>query len=129
MKIESFEIITLRESGMRITCEYEIVNKDDNAEVSEYEIRYGNKEDERVLMRRAVCSAEKMLKLLNDCKLLSWDGFNGKHPKYILDGIMFRFNATVNGDRTVQASGSENFPKHYREFTNELYAMLNEASK
>ena len=39
-KITSFEIVTLRLSGMRFTTEYEIVMKDKEAEVVEYAIRY-----------------------------------------------------------------------------------------
>ena len=35
-KIESFTIVTLRETGMRGSTEYEIVMKDDKAEVSFY---------------------------------------------------------------------------------------------
>ena len=41
-KIESFEIVTLRLSGMRFTTEYEIVMKGKDAEVVEYAIRYNS---------------------------------------------------------------------------------------
>lgn len=128
MKIETFEIINLKESGMRMSVEYEILNKGDIAEVSEYEIRYRTGGgDERVLMLRSNKDIESMLKILNDCKIASWDGFYGKHPKFVLDGTMFRFNATVNGGKTISASGSENFPKHYHEFTHALYEILKDA--
>jgi hypothetical protein len=125
-EIVSFEIVTLHTSGMRYTGETEIVMKNGQAEVSQYGIRYTKSEDRRVLEKRAVCSADKILKLLNDCKLLSWDGFNGPHPKGVLDGTMFTLNATVNGDRKIHASGSQNFPKRYRDFTNALYAILHD---
>ena len=124
-QIVSFDIVTLRTSGMRYTGETEIVMKDGNAEVSQYEIRFSQGEDRRILEKRAVCDRKKVLKLLNDCKLLSWDGFNGPHPKGVLDGTMFRLNAVVNGDKKIYASGSENFPKHYRDFTGGLYEILN----
>ena len=123
-EILSFEIVTLHMSGMRYTGEIEIVMKDGKAEVSQYAIRFTRSEDRRVLEKRAVCDAQNVLKLLNDCKLLSWDGFNGPHPKGVLDGTMFTLNATVNGDKKIHASGSENFPKHYRDFTNGLYNIF-----
>ena len=106
-KIESFEIVTLRLSGMRFTTEYEIVMKGKDAEVVEYAIRYNKNEDKRVPERQTVCSADKILKLLKD-------------------GIMFSLQATVNGDRKIRAEGSENFPKHFRELRDGLHAILSQ---
>lgn len=123
--IDSFEIVTLHESAMRYTIEYEVVIKDGEAEVSQYWIRYVKDEDKRQLEKRTVCSVETVLKLFNNCKLLSWDGFDGPHPKGVLDGIMFTLKATVNGNKKIYATGSQNFPKHYREFKDGLYDILN----
>ena len=123
-KIDSFDIVTLRLSGMRFTTEYEIVMKGKDAELTEYGIRYEKKEDKRVPKRKTVCNVDKVLKLLNDCELASWDGFVGNHPKNVKDGIMFSLTATVNGSRKISAHGSENFPKHFREFRNGLNALL-----
>lgn len=125
-EIVSMQALTLRTSGMRGASEYEIVMKSGNAEVSRYGIRYSNGTDERVLEQRAECGEERMLKLLNDCRLLSWDGFDGPHPKGVLDGTMFRLSASVNGGRRILAQGSQNFPKHYRELTDGLYEILTE---
>jgi len=122
-KIKSFDIVVLRLSGMRFTTEYEIVMKDNEAEIVEYGIRYG-KEEKRVPERKTVCSADRVLKLLNDCELVSWDGFVGNHPKGVKDGIMFSLKATVNGGRKISAHGSENFPKHFRELRDGLNALL-----
>lgn len=121
-RIDSFEVVTLHTSGMRHVSEHEIVMKDGAAEVSLYGIGHGY---ERILQKRAVCSKEEALKLLNDCRITSWDGFHGKHPKGVLDGTMFRFKATVNGGVTISADGSQNFPRHYRDFTDGLYEILN----
>ncbi len=125
-KIESFTIVTLRETGMRGSTEYEIVMKDDKAEVSFYWIKYTQGKDSRELDRRAVCDKETVICLLNDCNILSWNGFVGKHPKGVLDGIMFTFNAVVGHDEKIYAHGSENFPKHYRDLTHGLYEILKE---
>jgi len=122
-KIKSFNIVVLRLSGMRFTTEYEIVMKDNEAEIVEYGIRYG-KGEKRMPERKTVCSADSVLKLLNDCELVSWDGFVGNHPKGVKDGIMFSLKATVNGGRKISAHGSENFPKHFRELRDGLNALL-----
>ena len=124
--IESFEFINMRVSGMRFTNEYEVLMKDDTVEVVLYNIRYRDQKDERIVELKNTCDKEKMLKLLNDCELLSWDGFVGNHPKGVHDGIMFNMNGLIN-DKKISASGSENFPKHYREFTDGLMNILKEA--
>ncbi len=122
--IESFETVTLRESGMRFTSEWEIVCKGDVAEVSEYSIRYNRGSDERIPEARAEIPLPDALKLLNDCGIGSWNGFHGKHPRGVLDGIMFSFRALVNGGERIEADGSQNFPRRYRDFTDALYAIL-----
>ncbi len=124
-QIESFEIITLHTSGMRYSADVEIVMKGDAAEVSQYQIRYRYPEDERILEKRVSVSCDTILKLLNECRLLSWDGFHGKHPRGVRDGTMFSLNAVVNGGKIIRADGSQNFPEHYRDFSNGLYEMLN----
>ena len=123
-KIISLESLTLRLSGMRCTTEYEIVTKDGTAEVSQYGIRYKNDGSDRVLERRAVCGADVMLNKVNECRLLSWDGFNGPHPKGVLDGTMFRLKAVVNGGREITAHGSQNFPRRFRDLENWFYEVL-----
>ena len=123
-KITSVVTVTLRESGMRGSVEYELTADGKEAEVSRYRIRYSGTEKQRVVEKRTSCGIENALRLLNECGLLSWDGFNGPHPKDVLDGIMFTLEATVNDDRRIRAQGSENFPPHYRAFTDGLYRLL-----
>lgn len=125
--IVSFDVITLRESGMRGATEYEIVSKDGAAVVSHYYYKYcGGDGPERELDDSASVPVDQMLKLLNDCKILSWNNFDGPHPKGVLDGIMFNFNATVNGGHEICARGSQNFPKKYYDFTGALYLILHD---
>ncbi len=73
---------------------------------------------------RTSCDAAAMISLLNATDIIRWDGFHGKHPRGVRDGIMFTFSASVNGGRTVRADGSANFPKGYRELVRTLNAML-----
>ena len=124
-QIISFVKITLDESGMRFRHEYEIVFSDGQAEVKYYTFSYSDGEEQRIPEKSAECGADEVLALLNDCRVFGWDGFVGKHPRGVLDGIMFTFNATVNGGETIYAHGSQNFPKKYREFRDGLYEMLN----
>ena len=128
--IDSFEMVTLSTRGMRCADDYEIVKKDKTAEVSQYRISYREGKDERILMRRAAVGENDILQMLNNCSILSWDGFHGKHPRGVKDGIMFSFSATVNDGKTIKADGSQNFPKHYRDFTQALHDILsNEIEK
>ena len=123
--ISSFSFITLRVSGMRFTYEDEILMKDDMAELTRYRIVFGQGKDNREAESKVLCDKERIIKLLNDCRIFSWNGFSGKHPKNVSDGIMFNLHAIIN-DKKVSASGSENFPKHYLEFTNGLNEILRE---
>lgn len=122
--IKSFETVTLHTSGMRHVTDYEIVMKDDNAEVSQYAVGYRDGEELRWLQKRAVISAKRALKLMNKCHLLLWDGFHGKRPKGIKDGTNFILKATVNEGEKIYATGSQRFPPHYRDFTGGLYEIL-----
>ncbi len=122
--VTDFESVTLEEITMRGSYVYEIICREDTAEVSLYDIRYIDNEDKKFLRQRSVCSAAEITELLESCEVPSWDGFYGSHPKGVLDGKMFRFSASINGGRTISASGSENFPRHYRDLTNALYTIL-----
>lgn len=117
-------MVSLSTRGMRCADDYEIVKKDNAAEVSQYRISYREAKEERILIRHATVSENDILKLLNDCNILSWDGFHGKHPRGVKDGIMFSFSATVNDSKTIKADGSQNFPNHYRGFTQALHDIL-----
>lgn len=123
--ITSFSEIKLRLSGMRVTEQYEILLSGDKAEVSLYFLSYENREEKYNLQKRATVSESEMLDILNQCGVLKWNGFSGKNPPHVLDGVMFRFTAVVNDGRKIIANGSNNFPKHYREFTAALRNMLN----
>lgn len=123
-RIENFEVVTLRVSTMRNVSEYEMLMKDGKAEVSCYSIRFTQSKDERVLEKRVAVDEAEALKLLNDCGVLSWDGFHGAHPRGVTDGTMFNLHATVNGGKKIYATGSQNFPRHYRDLTDGLYDLF-----
>ena len=82
-----------------------------------------------MLETSTLCDMQTMIKLMNACDILGWDGFHGNHPKNVKDGIMFRFEATVNCGQMIHAEGSANFPKGYHEFVRALDAVLAEIEK
>lgn len=124
-KVESFDSVNLSLSGMRYSIEYEILCEDDEAAITLYGIRYvtgGGRE--RVPERTAHCPAAKIVSVLNDCDIMKWNGFHGKHPRNVRDGEMFTFAAVVNEGEKILADGSENFPKNYRELKERLHVLL-----
>lgn len=128
-RIESFEVVVLRLSGMRGVSEYEIVALDGSAKLTECGVRFSGEKEERIPKRSVICPAEDVLGLLNRCRILSWDGFHGKHPRGVKDGKIFSFSATVNGGKTVRAAGSQDFPSHFSDFTDGLNAALSDAER
>ncbi|MBR0146861.1 MAG: hypothetical protein IJM25_09390 [Eubacterium sp.] len=127
--ITAYTSLSWNISGMRVTREYEILHKGEDTEVSEYELRCvtgGGRE--RQLLRRVLCTEQRMLELLNAFDIMKWDGFHGKHPRGVLDGEMFTFRATVNDGVSIRAEGSANFPKGFREFRSAVHLLLEEGT-
>ena len=123
--ITSFDKVTLSISGMRYSIDYEIIRRDAEAEVTLYGVRYitgGGRE--RTPEKTERVPAGKIVELLNECDVMKWDAFHGKHPKKVFDGEMFSFAATVNDGEGIRADGSENFPKNYRKFKDMIRVIL-----
>lgn len=124
--ITSVETMTLTLQGMRGSSVYEIADKDGKIELRRYREIFSSGEFVLELEGSTVCNTQTFIELMNVCGIVRWDGFHGKHPWNVQDGIMFKFTATVNGGQTIRADGSANFPKGYREFVQELDKMLAE---
>lgn len=122
--IVSFESVSLSLRGMRDATEFRIVMKDGAAEVSEYVGFFLPGEPLPEPERRVVCPVERVLSLLNGCRVYSWDGFHGKHPRMVKDGLAFTFRARVNGGKEISASGSQNFPRRFAEFRDGLRSIV-----
>jgi len=123
-KVESFSKIVLRESGMRGTWEYEIISRDSVAEITLYMYRYTENGKERQAECSKTCPLGEMTELLNAVNVMKWDGFHGKHPRGVLDGIMFGFTAGVNEGTVIKAEGSQNFPKGYKDFVRRIEEIV-----
>ena len=126
-RINTFEKVTLHESWMRGVADFEIVCEGEKSTVTRYDIRFTDGEDVRIPDTVVTCRTETVLDVLNACDLLAWDGFHGKHPKGVLDGTIFRLEATVNEGETIHADGSQNFPKNYRVLKDWIYDRLRES--
>ncbi len=125
-KIFSIEAMTLTLCGMRFCHVYKIEGEGEQRNLRRYLKVYSGGEDSLKIEKSVPCNMQTMIDLMNTCGILRWDGFHGKHPKNVCDGIMFRFEAAVNGKKTVRADGSENFPKGYYIFVSALKEILAE---
>ncbi|MCR4783932.1 MAG: hypothetical protein K6A35_05375 [bacterium] len=123
-KVTDFEFIRIHLSGMRSQCEYEINRRGPKTEILHYSILYRGGEEVKELENSVSCDTDVVLNILNEYGFISWDGFKGPHPKWVKDGIMFRLEASVNGGRIIKASGSENFPKHFKDFLQWMNSTL-----
>ncbi len=124
MKVEKAESLLLRMSGMRGTREYEMNCMGEETKLALYQIMYGNEEDRRKLLKKVSLKTDSVTEALNGFGFCDWDGFHGSHPKGVRDGMMFHLEAFVNGGHKIQAEGSANFPKNFRDFERWLSETL-----
>lgn len=123
-EVTTVESALLRLTGMRFCSEYEIAREGADCEIAVYNILRQKGEDERVRLAGIRLPASAVVSLFNRHGLSGWDGFVGPHPEDVLDGIMFRFQASVDGGKTIRAEGSENFPEGFSSFCWDLDALL-----
>ena len=123
-QITDFTKIELTMNGMRGSEIYELICEGESARFTLYELRYDKDGDRRVPLGSAKIVTDDVINLLNECKVIKWDKFCGANPRGVRDGWQFIFTAEVNGGRRLYASGSNNFPKHFRDFTNALIGMI-----
>jgi len=127
--VTSLESLTLTRQGMRGTTLHEISVNGEKAELRFYRVVLINGEDTRILEKSTECDTQAIIECMNACGILRWDGFHGKHPKNVQDGIMFRFSASVNGGVVIHADGSANFPKGYHDFVRVLDQLLTDSDR
>lgn len=123
----SVDAMKLTLHGMHGSSVYKFDANANRTELHRYREFYSGEQTVLELEQSVACDTQVMIDLMNTCGIIHWNGFHGKHPKNVYDGIMFRFEATVNGGRTISADGSENFPKGYHEFVRTLDAMLSKS--
>ena len=80
---------------------------------------------------------DEMCQLFGQYEIDTWSDFDGKSPEGLYDGSSMSFEAKIfepsyydgKHPHTIFARGNNNFPNHYREFTDALYDIFNEAKK
>lgn len=122
--IASVDMMSLTLRGMRGSTVYKFETEYVSPKLCRYREKYSGTEDSLELEKSITFPYEEMIGLMSACKVFKWDGFHGKHPKNVSDGIMFCFEAEINGGQTIRADGSANFPKGYYEFVRTLDEML-----
>jgi len=125
--VDSVESVKLTVNGMRGTAVYEIRISDQNAELQLFRKIFAGEEEILKPEKSAVCDTQTLTKLMNDCGVMRWDGFKGKHPKNVQDGDMFIFEAYVNNGQVIHAEGSANYPKGYHDFVFALNRLLSDS--
>ena len=118
------EEMTLTLIGMRGEWVYQFDG--DTEELRRFRVVYSDGEDELMPEASIFCSKQTMLDLFSACEIHRWNGFHGAHPRHVQDGIMFRFEAKVNGGQTICADGSANYPRGYHDFVRTMDEMLAE---
>ncbi len=124
MTVTSVEGMTLTLNGMRGEWVYQFDG--DTEELRRCRVVYSDGEDELLPEASMFCSKQTMLDLFSTSEIQHWNGFHGEHPKNVLDGIMFHFEAAVNEGQIIVADGSANYPKGYHDFVRTLNEMLAE---
>ena len=124
-KIRSFVKAELSISSARSTTVFELINKGEKTEITSYSLPPGS-DSERRLEKRAAADTEEITRLLNDCRVLNMNGFKGKNPRNIRDGYMFSLSVEVNDGIMIRASGSNKYPRHFREFKEKITELLGE---
>lgn len=122
--IVSIQELTLRTGNMRVTYLYKTAREDTGLKLERYREVFVDGEVRLELENSVSCTNSELIELMNNCNVLKWNGFHGKHPKNVSDGTMFTFIATVNNGQIIRADGSENFPKGYKEFVRKLNELL-----
>lgn len=122
--ITSVQEASLKIMGMRGTNLYKVNNNDGEITVERYQERYRDDSFRFEPDKSISCSMENIVDIMNECNVMRWNGFFGKHPRNVSDGDMFNFTAIVNEGLTIRAEGSANFPKGYHEFIRTLNEML-----
>ena len=125
-KVDSFECFSLKISAMRSAFLYEAVCEGQEVSIT-VSNPYVSEDEEGYSIAKFKQETGSFIDLLNECNLMDWDSFQGKHPYGVKDGVMFSMSAVVNEGRRIRASGSENFPKGYHELEKALYQMMRDS--
>lgn len=122
--VTSVESVKLSLSWYGGGVDYEITKINEAVEIKYYKDEYVDGQGfVSVLKNTATCDEAEFVELMNDCRVMKWDGFSGTNQE-VMDGTSFTFTAYVNGSRKIYASGYMDYPKGYKEFTKGISSIL-----
>ena len=126
LEIKDIVSFNLKLMTMRGTYGYMVSKRNDAFFLDRYQMYYLNREKEMRIEASKQIEITSFSQELNNLNVGSWNGFDGKRPKNVLDGRMFNLEINFDNDKTLVASGDENYPPHFRELEDYLYYLLNE---
>lgn len=120
-----FETIKITENDCSSLLEvFEVKKSDDGVLLTRSYLSMMN--DETTLCREVTGDSEMLAaiqQLLGECEVLSWDGFSESDPD-VLDGGGFDLEMILSDGKTVNAHGSNAYPKHYFDLREYIYNIL-----
>ena len=121
-EVTDFEEIYFTTSpGRGKTTRYIITNEGEETKIS-ISVTTSAKNGSGDRSEKGYCSTEEMIKLLNDCEVLSWDGFDEEDE----DGtLIFKFEGTING-KEIEAEGRGAYPKYFEDFVDDVEDLCQE---
>ena len=76
-----------------------------------------------------VAAAEKLVRIMEEYDVFSWDGFVGEQTEFeILDGEVFSLDAAFSNGESVHASGDNVFPPNYSPAFGTLFEVMENAA-
>ena len=99
---------------------YDIFTTEDNRVVLSYRTDLGQSSGTVALSQAQLAFLGEAL---SDAGVASWDGFSETNP-YVLDGESFSFHMETADGASVSASGSNSYPKGYRDTSEAIKAAF-----
>lgn len=119
-QMRGIEIYTAQRTTTGVKLEYYMPNRQYNEQTGEY--------DETKMYLRVIKGDqqlyEEICQWLSEYKVKRWDGFHGANPIGLRDGTMMTFEAVMSDGERIYAHGSNNFPRHYKDFENKLVELF-----
>ena len=123
-KVTDFETISFTTSlGRGKTTRYIITNEGEETKIS-ISVTTSAKNGSGDRSEEGYCSTEDMIELLNECNVLSWNGYDKKGDK----DMDFRFEGNINGEE-IEAKGKMAYPKNFEDFVDGVEDLCQESDE
>ena len=121
-KVTDFEEIYFTTSpGRGKSTRYIIINEGEETKIT-ISVSTSARDGSGDRSEKGYCSTEDMIELLNDCDVLSWNGYDKKGDK----DMDFSFEGTINGEE-IEAKGKMAYPKNFEDFVDGVEDLCEES--